>query len=190
MPCLVSSGHGYAPIAGRIGFGSGHELGMQHVFHQLCRNIVRRYLKQTVLVRTRCWSRPPRVRNVIRLFVVALAGALLAACAQSSSVTRNSEFVSPSRQASLQHNRTASLPHQQTCRIRKKAYPVRVAPPCGRDTDRFAGSCQLLYRGNTDRERRKVRYARFDRRSSDVAIWHKVARDECRQRTVRDSSGQ
>jgi rare lipoprotein A len=49
------------------------------------------------------------VRNVIRLFVVALAGALLAACAQSSSV-RNSEFVSPSRQASLQHNRTASLP--------------------------------------------------------------------------------
>src|ERR1700686_1662421 len=50
------------------------------------------------------------VRNVIRLFVVALAGALLAACAQSSSlVTRNSEFVGPSRQASLQHNRTASF---------------------------------------------------------------------------------
>jgi rare lipoprotein A len=48
-------------------------------------------------------------RNVIRLFVVALAGALLAACAQSSSV-RNSEFVSPSRQPSLQNNRTASLP--------------------------------------------------------------------------------
>jgi rare lipoprotein A len=51
------------------------------------------------------------VRNVIRLFVVALAGTLLAACAQSSSVlTRNSEFVTPSRQASLQHNRTASFP--------------------------------------------------------------------------------
>jgi rare lipoprotein A len=50
------------------------------------------------------------VRNVFRLFVVALAGTLLAACAQSSSVlTRNSEFVTPSRQASLQHNRTASL---------------------------------------------------------------------------------
>jgi rare lipoprotein A len=50
------------------------------------------------------------VRNVIRLFVVALAGALLTACAQSSSVvTRNSEFVSPSQQASLQHNRTASF---------------------------------------------------------------------------------
>jgi rare lipoprotein A len=49
------------------------------------------------------------VRHIIRLFVVALAGALLAACAQSSSV-RNSEFVSPSRQASLQHYRTASFP--------------------------------------------------------------------------------
>jgi rare lipoprotein A len=50
------------------------------------------------------------VRNVFRLFVFALAGTLLAACAQSSSVlTRNSEFVAPSRQASLQHNRTALL---------------------------------------------------------------------------------
>ena|SRR6202167_6204498 len=50
------------------------------------------------------------VRNVIRLFVVALAGVLLAACAQSSSVvTRNSEFVSSNRQASLEHNRTASI---------------------------------------------------------------------------------
>jgi rare lipoprotein A len=47
------------------------------------------------------------VRNVIRLFVVALAGALLAACAQSSAV-RNSELARPSRQASLEHNRTAS----------------------------------------------------------------------------------
>jgi rare lipoprotein A len=49
-----------------------------------------------------------RVRNVIQLFAVVLGAALLAACAQSS-VVRNSEFVSPSRQASLQHNRTASF---------------------------------------------------------------------------------
>jgi rare lipoprotein A len=49
------------------------------------------------------------VRNFSRLFVVALTGTFLAACAQSSSVvTRNSEFLSPSRQASLQHDRTAS----------------------------------------------------------------------------------
>jgi rare lipoprotein A len=50
-----------------------------------------------------------RVRNVIQLFAVVLGAASLAACAQSSVVTRNSEFVSSSRQASLQHNRTASF---------------------------------------------------------------------------------
>ena len=50
-----------------------------------------------------------RVRNVIQLFVVVLGAASLAACAQSSVVTRNSKFVSPSRQAPLQQNRTASF---------------------------------------------------------------------------------
>jgi hypothetical protein len=74
--------------------------------------------------------------------------------------------------------------------ISDRPHPVRIAPPCSRDTDCLAGSCQLLYRGNTDRERRKVRYARFDRRSSDVAVRDKVARDERRQWKVRDSSGQ
>jgi rare lipoprotein A len=49
------------------------------------------------------------VRNVTRLFAVALGGSLLAACAQSSVVTRNSEFAPTSRQASLQHRQTASL---------------------------------------------------------------------------------
>ena len=48
------------------------------------------------------------VRSVIRPFAVALGGALLAACAQSSVVTQRSELVAPSRQASLPHNRTAS----------------------------------------------------------------------------------
>ena len=57
-------------------------------------------------------------RNVIRLFVVALTGALLAACAQSSSV-RNSELVGPSRQASLQHNRTASLTHRRVASAKR-----------------------------------------------------------------------
>jgi rare lipoprotein A len=50
-----------------------------------------------------------RIRNVIQLFSVVLGAALLAACAQSSVVTRNSEFVGPSQQASVQHNRTASF---------------------------------------------------------------------------------
>jgi rare lipoprotein A len=50
------------------------------------------------------------VRNVTRLCAAALGGSLLAACAQSSVVSRNSEFVGAGRQASLQHDRTASLP--------------------------------------------------------------------------------
>jgi rare lipoprotein A len=64
-----------------------------------------------------------RVRNVIQLFAVVLGAALLAACAQSSVVTRNSEFVGPSRQASLQHNRTASFVTNRRVASAKKHTP-------------------------------------------------------------------
>jgi rare lipoprotein A len=63
-----------------------------------------------------------RVRNVIQLFAVVLGAASLAACAQSS-VVRNSEFVSPSRQASLQHNRTASFVTNRHVASAKKHTP-------------------------------------------------------------------
>ena len=63
-----------------------------------------------------------RVRNVIQLFVVVLGAASLAACAQSS-VVRNSEFISPSRQASLQHNRTASFVTNRRVASAKKHTP-------------------------------------------------------------------
>jgi rare lipoprotein A len=63
------------------------------------------------------------VRNVIRLFAVALAGALLAACAQSSVVTKNSEFVAASREASVQHHRTASLLTNRRVASAKKFAP-------------------------------------------------------------------
>jgi rare lipoprotein A len=63
-----------------------------------------------------------RVRNGIQLFVVVLGAASLAACAQSS-VVRNSEFVSPSRQASLQHNRTASFVTNRRVASAKKHTP-------------------------------------------------------------------
>ena len=49
------------------------------------------------------------VRNVIQLFAVALGAASLAACAQSSVVTQNSELLAASRQASPEPNRTASF---------------------------------------------------------------------------------
>jgi rare lipoprotein A len=49
-----------------------------------------------------------RVRNMGRLLVVVLGAASLAACAQSGAV-RHSAFVSPNRQASLPHDRSASF---------------------------------------------------------------------------------
>jgi rare lipoprotein A len=49
------------------------------------------------------------VRSVVRLFAVALGGAMLAGCAQSSVVSRNSGFSGSSRQASLQRDRSPSL---------------------------------------------------------------------------------
>jgi rare lipoprotein A len=60
-----------------------------------------------------------RVRNVIQLFAVVFGAALLAACAQSSVVTKNSEFAGPGRQASLQHNRTASFVTRRVASARK-----------------------------------------------------------------------
>src|SRR6202140_4032349 len=50
-----------------------------------------------------------RVRSSIRLLAAALGAASLAACAQSSVVSRNSGFLPASRQASLEHHRTASF---------------------------------------------------------------------------------
>jgi rare lipoprotein A len=63
------------------------------------------------------------VRNVTRLFAVAFGGALLAACAQSSVVTKNSQFVAPSRQASLGHHRTASFVTNRRVAVAKRHTP-------------------------------------------------------------------
>ena len=49
-----------------------------------------------------------RVRNIFQSLVIVFGAASLAACAQSTAV-RNSEFASPSRHASLSHDRTASF---------------------------------------------------------------------------------
>src|SRR5437899_2851666 len=125
------------------------------------------------------------VRSVIQLFAVALGAASLAACAQSSVVTQKSELPAARRQASLEHNRKTSFVTNRRVAVTKKHTPYKNA-----DTGCIAWTCQLLHRRNTDRERRKVRYARIDRRSSYVAIRHQVARDKRRYWAVRDSSGQ
>jgi rare lipoprotein A len=60
-----------------------------------------------------------RARKIIRRVAVVLAAASLAACAQSSVVTRNSEF-GGSRQASLDRHRTASsTPNRRVASVKK-----------------------------------------------------------------------
>lgn len=63
------------------------------------------------------------VRKIIRLFAATLGAASLAACAQSSVVTKNSELIGSSRQASLQHNRTASFTTSKRVASVKKHTP-------------------------------------------------------------------
>ena len=61
-------------------------------------------------------------RRAIRLFAVVLAAASLAACAQSSVVGKRSSLFAPSRQASLQRERTSPL-------VRRAAFtPPAFAP--------------------------------------------------------------
>ena len=62
----------------------------------------------------------PAAANVTRFCAVALTGALLAACAQSSVVSRNSDVFGGNRQASLTHDRTtSSVPDSRMAAVRK-----------------------------------------------------------------------
>src|SRR5258708_9886762 len=120
MPCLDTSSHGSALIAGRIQVGgTGWGCNMSSID---CSNSS--YVANQANRIPYAFSvSGARVRNVIRLFAVALGAALLAACAQSSVVTRNSEFVGRSQQASLQHNRTASFVTNRRVASAKKHTP-------------------------------------------------------------------
>ncbi len=63
-------------------------------------------------------------RNIVQLFAVALAAASLAACAQSSVVSRNSGFTGATRQASLpRHQTVASAPRRSVVFAKKPAAP-------------------------------------------------------------------
>ncbi|WP_081851213.1 septal ring lytic transglycosylase RlpA family protein [Bradyrhizobium sp. URHD0069] len=63
------------------------------------------------------------VRNAVQLFAVVLGAASLAACAQSSVVTKNSEVHATSRQASLEHHRRTSFVTNRRVAARKKHTP-------------------------------------------------------------------
>jgi len=60
------------------------------------------------------------IRRTVRLFAVALGAASLAACAQSSVVTKNSERVAATRQASLEPKRTTLLATNRTPVVTEK----------------------------------------------------------------------
>jgi rare lipoprotein A len=79
------------------------------------------------------------VRNFIQLFAVALAGASLAACAQSSVVTNKSELIAASRQASLQDNRKASFVTNRRVAVTKIHTPAA--------TDKHAAETQVASYG-------------------------------------------
>jgi rare lipoprotein A len=57
------------------------------------------------------------VQKIVQLFAVALTSASLAACAQSSVVTNKSDFLAPSRPASLEDNRKATNKHATETRV-------------------------------------------------------------------------
>jgi rare lipoprotein A len=63
------------------------------------------------------------IRNVVQLFAITLGAASLAACAQSSVVSRISEPPVASRQASLEHNRKASFVVNRRVAVTKKHTP-------------------------------------------------------------------
>ena len=63
------------------------------------------------------------VRNIVRLFAVALGAASLAACAQSSVVTKKSELIAANRQAALEHNRTPSFVTNKRVAVTRKHTP-------------------------------------------------------------------
>jgi rare lipoprotein A len=63
------------------------------------------------------------LRNVIQRFAVVLAAASLAACAQSSVVSKNSGFFGGTRQASLPQHRTVAAAPNRSVVFAKKSAP-------------------------------------------------------------------
>jgi rare lipoprotein A len=63
------------------------------------------------------------LRNVIQLLAVVVGAASLAACAQSSVVTRKSELLAPSRQAALEHDRKFTFVTNGRVAVTKKPAP-------------------------------------------------------------------
>ena len=65
----------------------------------------------------------------------------------------------------------------------EKTHPVRdrAESVAGETKTASERGGELLHRGDGDRERRKIQYARTDRGPSDIAVRHQTARDRCRK---------
>src|ERR1700719_710254 len=119
MPCLVSSGHGSASLPVRFRWlGGGCNMSTIS-----CARTSYVDIKANRIHPNAALVPAAGVRNVIQLFAVALAAASLAACAQSSVVSKKSELPAASRQASLEHNRQTSFVAKRRVAAMKKHTP-------------------------------------------------------------------
>jgi rare lipoprotein A len=84
------------------------------------------------------------VRKIIRRLAVVLAAASLAACAQSSVVTRNFEFPGGSRQASLPHDRTTSSVANRRVAVATKHTPF-ASPKAAAETQTASQGLASFY---------------------------------------------
>ena len=124
MTWPVPGGHGYALIGFRFGVAPGVWLGAQHRGCDM--SSIDCAGTSCVEIKVDHPDAPApaaRVGNIVRLLAAALAAASLAACAQSSVVSRNSGFLPTSRQASLESHRTASLAPERHVASAKKHTP-------------------------------------------------------------------
>jgi hypothetical protein len=145
-----------------------------HVFHQLCQNVLRAF----GLGRRRC-ERHAAVGD--------RSGSGLACGLRS--VADHQKRRTGRRQATGVAGTQNSLRTEQARARHGEARPI-LAQECSLDGDCLAWARQLLFNRKADRERRSVRSICTDRRPSHVAIRHPVARDERRDRSIRDGSGQ
>jgi rare lipoprotein A len=88
------------------------------------------------------------LRKIIRLFAAALAAATLAACAQSSVVSKNSQFGVDARLATPGHDRTASFPTNRRVAAAKKHTPF-VQPKNAAETQIASNGVASFYTEGT-----------------------------------------
>jgi rare lipoprotein A len=108
-PWLLSSGHGSAPIGARPKPAEFGSVGVHMSSISCARTSYVPLVSAT------------GIRNVVRLFAVVLGAASLAACAQSSVVTKNSERSLASRQAAPERTRSILATNRRVEDTEKRA---------------------------------------------------------------------